>query len=238
MITLYVAGPHFGLPDPSPFCTKAEVLLKMSGVPYETKPARIGKAPKGKVPYFDDGGRLFSDSTFLRFHLEEKYGIEFDRHLTPMEKAAAWAFEKLAEDQVYWALLHARWMDKANFDRGPRAFFEGVPTPLRPLVIALVKRRVAANLQGHGFGRHTKAEIERLAVRALDAIATWLGDKPWLMGDAPCGADASVWAMITGTLCPLFDTPVRDAAESHANLTAYRDRGLALWFPDFAARTP
>jgi hypothetical protein len=28
MITLYAFGPAFGLPDPSPFVTKAEVLLK------------------------------------------------------------------------------------------------------------------------------------------------------------------------------------------------------------------
>jgi|GEM_PF-5415914 len=32
MITLYSFGPAFGLPDPSPFVMKAEVLLKMSGL--------------------------------------------------------------------------------------------------------------------------------------------------------------------------------------------------------------
>ena len=31
MITLYTFGPKFGLPDPSPFCMKALVLLKMAG---------------------------------------------------------------------------------------------------------------------------------------------------------------------------------------------------------------
>ena len=34
MITLYTFGPAFGLPDPSPFVLKAEILLKMAGLPY------------------------------------------------------------------------------------------------------------------------------------------------------------------------------------------------------------
>src|SRR5436190_8140000 len=36
MITLYTFGPAFGLPDPSPFVTKVEVLLKMAGLAYGT----------------------------------------------------------------------------------------------------------------------------------------------------------------------------------------------------------
>ncbi|MCC7251717.1 glutathione S-transferase family protein [Hyphomicrobium sp.] len=235
MITLYLAGPKFGLPDASPFCTKADVLLKMSGVPYRTAQADFGKAPKRKIPYFDDDGHRFSDTTFLRFHLEEKHGVDFDKNLGAREKAGAWAFEKMAEDQVYWALLDARWTDKANFDKGPRAFFEAVPAPLRAVIVPVIRRSVARDLRGQGFGRHTKDEIKRLTVRALDAISTQIGDRPWLMGDAPCGADASVWAMLTGLLCPHFETPIRTAAERYANLTAYRDRGLALWYPDLAA---
>jgi hypothetical protein len=36
MITLYTFGPYFGLPDPSPFVLKAEILLKMAelGLPH------------------------------------------------------------------------------------------------------------------------------------------------------------------------------------------------------------
>ena len=34
MITLYTFGPYFGLPDASPFVTKAMLLLKFAGLPY------------------------------------------------------------------------------------------------------------------------------------------------------------------------------------------------------------
>lgn len=236
MITLYVAGPNFGLPDPSPFVSKAEVLLKMSGLPYRTEPANFSKAPKHKIPYFEDGGKLFGDSTFLRLHFETAHGIDFDRGLSAAERGAAWAFEKMCEDHLYWALVHARWIDATNFDKGPRVFFNAVPAPMRPFVLAMVKRSVKRHLWGQGFGRHTKAEIEQLAIRDLDAIAAFLGEKPWLMGAEPCGADASVWAMVTGMLCPHFETPVRAAGEKHTNLVAYRDRGLAQWFPEYAKK--
>ena len=119
MITLYSFGPGFGLPDPSPFVTKAEVLLKMAELPYRSDTTGFKKAPKGKLPYIDDGGEIISDSTFIRWHLERKYNIDFDRGLSAEQRSIAWAFEKMMEDHLYWAVVHARWMDDLNFARGP-----------------------------------------------------------------------------------------------------------------------
>lgn len=50
MIALYTFGPGFGLPDPSPFVMKAEVLLKMAKLPYRTDTTGFAKAPKGQAP--------------------------------------------------------------------------------------------------------------------------------------------------------------------------------------------
>ena len=232
MITLYTFGPRLGLPDASPFCVKAEVLLKMSGLPYRSEHNALGKAPKGKLPFIDDGGTIIADSTFIRWHLEQVHGIDFDAGLTAEQKAAAWAFEKLCEDNLYWGTVHARWMIDANFDKGPRQFFDFAPALIRPLIIAKVRRDVRRNLRGQGFGRHSGADIDRLVIHGYDAIANYLGPKPFLMGDTPCSADATVWAWVGGGLCPVFETPVRRAIERHANLVAYRDRGLARWFPE------
>ena len=43
MPILYVFGAAFGLPDPSPFVTKAHILLKMTGLSYKTAPADFKK---------------------------------------------------------------------------------------------------------------------------------------------------------------------------------------------------
>jgi glutathione S-transferase len=238
VITLYTFGPAFGLPDPSPFVTKAEVLIKMPGLPYRTHTKGFRKAPKGKLPYIDDDGTIIADSTFIRMHLERKYRIDFDQGLAPADRGVAWAFEKTCEDHLYWAVLHSRWMDAANFDRGPRRFFDRVPAPLRPLVIGMVRRQVRRNLWGHGLGRHSSAEIAALGERAINSIADFLGDKPYLMGTNPCGADATVFAFIAGCLVARFKGPVQTATEKRSNLIAYRDRVMQRYFPDFGkART-
>lgn len=235
MLTLYTSGPRFGLPDASPFVTKVHVLLKMAGLAYDTKPANFAKAPKGKIPYLDDDGQIIADSTFIRWHLEEKHGAEFDIRLSQSQKAVAWAVEKMVEDHLYFAVVDARWTDDAAFDKGPRSFFDSVPAPLRPILMAYVRRQVRKSLRGHGMGRHARAEIVRLAAKDFEAIADILGDKPWLMGGEPCGADASVWAVVTGALCPFFESEVGRVGASHPNLVAYRDRGMQRWFADLQA---
>lgn len=234
MITLYAFGPHFGLPDPSPFVTKADLLLKMSGMPYQTNLKGFRKAPKGKLPYIKDTGELVADSTFIRRHLERKYRIDFDRGLSAEQKAIAWAFEKMAEDNLYWATVDARWNVDANFDKGPRVFFKRVPPPLRSLVVAMIRRQVRKALHAQGMGRHTRAEIEALAAHGIDAIATYLGQKSFFMGAEPTGVDATVFAFAAGVLCPQFDTPLRTAAERHDNLRRYVGRMTARYYPDRA----
>ncbi|MBS0244877.1 MAG: glutathione S-transferase N-terminal domain-containing protein, partial [Proteobacteria bacterium] len=66
MITLHTFGPGLGLPDPSPFVVKADVLLKMSGLPYRKVISDSRKAPKGKLPYIDDDGTKVADTTLIR----------------------------------------------------------------------------------------------------------------------------------------------------------------------------
>src|SRR5262245_4970298 len=232
MITLYSFGPGFGLPDPSPFVTKAEVLLKMAKLPYRADTEGFKKAPKGKLPYIDDDGERIADSTFIRWHIEKKYQFDFDRGLESGARAIAWAFEKMVEDNLYWALLDARWTDDANFNKGPAQFFDKVPMLARPIVIAMVRRQIRKGLNTQGLGRHSNAEIVAIGTRSIDAIAEHLGQKPYFMGPELSGVDAAMFAFIAGALCPSFDTPLRTAAERHANLRSYVGRMTARFYPE------
>ena len=234
MITLYTFGPHFGLPDASPFVMKAEMLLKLSGLPYETNTRGFGKAPKGKLPYIRDGETVVADSTLIRLYLEQKYNIDFDRALSTRERGFAWSIDKMLEDHLYWVLVYWRWLNDANFEKGPKAFFKRAPAPLRPIITAAVRRSIRRTLHGHGIGRHSEAEMTTMASRAIDALSQILGENRYFLGAQPCGADATAFAWLAGCLVPVFDSPVRDKMEGAANLVAYRDRMMQEFYPAFA----
>lgn len=231
MIKLYSFGPRFGLPDASPFVLKTMALLKFAGLRYVEDHGGPFRAPKGKLPYIDDDGAIVADSTFIRFYLEKKYGVDFDAGLSPEQRAAGWAIEKMLEEHYYWLLLQARWIDDGNFERGPAQFFSGAPAPVRPLAKALIRRKVAWAIQAQGIGRHSQDELAELGRRDIEALSVLLGDKPYLFGEAPSAADATAFAMVAQTLVSELVSPLREAVAGKPNLLAYRDRLLAAYFP-------
>ena len=131
MIVLYGFGAGFGLPEISPFVTKTEVQLKMAGLAYRKEKAKPPASPKGQLPYLVDEAETIADSTFIRAHLEAKYGFDFDAPLSLQARAQAWAFERMIEHHIYWALIGARWVDGDNFAKGPAHFFDSAPLHLR-----------------------------------------------------------------------------------------------------------
>ncbi len=231
MITLHVFGPAMGLPDASPFVMKAMALLRIAGFDYRTRRDAPFKAPKGKLPFIDDDGEKIADSTFIRFHIEKKYDFDYDFGLTPEQKAKGWALEKLCEDHLYWLLIIDRWLDDENFARGPAHFFDTAPAPLRPFLRRMVRGNIRKAAYFQGLYRHNAEERRELARRGVAACAALLGDKPFLFGDEPRGADATLGALVMCGLCPLSSGALRDAMQEAPNLVAYAQRIEARFFP-------
>jgi len=211
------------------------VLLRLAGLSCrEVRSVPFG-APKSLLPWIEDEGVKVADSTLIRFHLEKKYGIDFDATLTREQKAIAWSVEKMCEEHLYFAMLEARWLDRAIFDSGiGRYAFGEVPRPLRPFVKRLLIRMNRRRLIGHGLGRHSRTEIDGLAAKDIDALADLLGDKPFLMGDQPAGVDAAVYGMVTAILTPPLDIALRRRMAEKPNLVAYRDRLTRQFFPELS----
>ena len=236
MIILYGFGAGFGLPEISPFVTKTEVQLKMAGLAFRKERAVPPASPKGQLPFIEDDGEAIADSTFIRAHLERKYGFDFDAGLEPARRAQAFAFERMIEHHLYWALVGARWVDPENFAKGPAHFFDGAPEHQREKLREDAQFRVAENYLLSGLGRHAPDDDVELAVRSLTALSVQLSDKPYLMGPAPCGADATAFGVLAGILTPFFSSKLRDRAAGFQNLAAYVDRMMQRYYPDFAWR--
>jgi len=234
MIILYGFGTGFGLPEISPFVTKSEVQLKMAGLAYRKERAMPPASPKGQLPFIEDEGVAVADSTFIRAHIERKYGFDFDHGLDRTARAQAWAFERMIEHHLYWALVGARWVDPENFAKGPAHFFDGAPEHRREKLREDAQFRVAENYLLSGLGRHAPDDDVELASRSLLALSVQLGDKRYLMGERPCGTDATAFGALSGILTPFFSSRLRERAEEFSNLTAYVDRMMGQYYPEFA----
>ncbi|MDE1148887.1 MAG: glutathione S-transferase family protein [Azospirillaceae bacterium] len=232
-ITLFGGGSLFGLPDASPFAIKAEVQLKMAGLPYVKAQAMPDQGPKGQLPFIDDDGQRVGDTTFIRAHLEGTYGIDLDAGLTPEQRAQSWALERLLENQLYWCVVYGRWLIPENFAKGPAQFFDRVPEAARDGVRQAARDRVAQNVRAAGPARHTAAEVAALCDRSLSALSLLLGDRPYFMGDKASAVDATALGVLAGLLTPFFDSGVRRQALGYPNLLAYTDRLMAEFYPDF-----
>lgn len=237
MITLYVGGAQFGLPEVSPYCTKAEVQLQMAGLAYRKERAMPDTSPKGQLPYIDDDGERVADSTFIRAHIERKYGVDLDAGLDVRERAEAWAIERMIENHFGWACGYFRWMLPENFAKGPAHWFDEAPEAVRDQLRRDLQGRVAANLRAVGILRHAPDEIVWLGEKSLAALSTLLGDKPHLMGARPAGVDAIAFGVLAGLLTPFFDSELRRHAEGYPNLVAYADRLMQRYYPEHPWRT-
>jgi len=224
MIVLHTFGPGAGLRDFSPFVVKAMLLLKFAGLDYREQTADVRKTPKHKLPVIVDDGQTVPDSTFIRFHIEQKHGFDFDSGLTAEQKAIAWAAEKMLENHTYWTLFYEHWAIESNFLKGPAKFFDVLPALVRPFVKSMIRKSIAKDMYSAGMGRHSYDEMIQLVSRDIDSIAALMGDKPFFMGGKPCGADATVFAFMQSALCPLFESRIGGRIRTHANIVAYVER--------------
>lgn len=230
MLILHGFGPAFGLPDVSPFVVKAQLLLKMSGLEFEMRYSGLKGAPNGKLPWLEDGEQIVADSTRIRWHLEQQHGVNFSGGYDAQALAVALAVEKMLEDHCYWLGVYARWVDDSNFSNATVKLFKKVPPVMRGAVSWMVRRRFIAALHAQGISRLSDADRARLAQELMQSVALILADKPYLLGETPCGADATVFAFVATALSPHFTSSLRDAAEAQPNFVAYVARLRGQYF--------
>jgi len=231
MIKLHQFAPAFGLPNASPFCMKLENYLRMTGLPYTlVNSGDVLKAPKRKLPYIDDDGTIVSDTSFIIDYLKSKYGDPLDAALSPRDRAIATAFQRLLEENLYWAVVQTRWVQDDGWALTKSAFFDALPVPLRWIVPPLARRGILSEMRGQGMGRHSAEEIHAIGCRDLTALADFLADKPYMLGEQPSSLDASGYAFLANLLWAPVDSPIRRHALARPELEAYCQRMKARYY--------
>jgi glutathione S-transferase len=217
---------------------KLETWLRMMEIPHVVASPDFRLAPKGKIPYIEDEGVLIGDSAFIIEHLVATRGQDPDAWLSRQERAVSLAFQRMLEDNLYWVMIQMRYREEPAWSVYREVLAEvqdTAPPEARPGIAKYICDTVMAQMQGHGMGRHTAAEIARIGMADLTAISDQLGDKPYFMGDRPSTVDASVYAHVASVIEPPLDSPIREHGRSLTNLVDYCARMRARYFAELPA---
>lgn len=228
MITLYTFAEGFGQFSYSPFCTKAAWLLNLAEVPWERKNMNDPrKMPLGKLPAIGlQDGTIIPDSDNIRAYLEEQ-GFDFDAGLSLRDKASSRAFIRMAEEHIYFHQVMDRWGDDANWAVIRQEYFGFLPALLRGIITSKLRKDLMQTMHGMGLGRLTAAQrLERIEPD-LAAISAQLGERPFLFGETPTAADATVGAMIGAITASPVPTPLSRRVSGDSILSAYGTRCAA-----------
>ncbi len=236
-ITLFQYKPLSGLPSASPFCVKLETYLRMAEIEHTVSILKGRSAsPTGKAPYIEEDGRLLTDSGLIINYLEQTKGHPVDGRLTLAERAESLALQRLLEEHLYWVIVYMRWVDpgtRADW-RPYLADLIGAPKVLIPLIARQTERGLMKALRTQGIGLHTPDVIWRIGVSDVQALAHWLGNRPWGFGETPTVFDACLYAFVGTIIRTPWNNPLKAATLKHGNLVSHFDRMVARYFPDFA----
>jgi glutathione S-transferase len=204
----------------------------MAEIPYAIALGDPRAAPKGKVPWVEDDGRVIGDSALIIEHLKQTRGDPLDGRLTSREQALGHAIRKLVEESLYFISSWSKWAEDDGFAIYSAELFAGMPEEQLQYVPDMVRKRALDKLAAQGIGRHTREEIHAMGLEDVDAFAELLGDGPFLFGDEPTSFDASAFGVIGNLKDGPFPSPVRDRIRETANLAGYIDRIRQQYFAD------
>jgi glutathione S-transferase len=231
VIDLYQLDGAWGSSSISPFCIKAETYLRMSGTPFTTKFGDPRKGPRKKVPWIDDEGTVVSDSQLIIEHVCQKYGDKLDTTLSDAEKHRAHALRRMLEESTYWTQVWLRWGDDAGWELYLPVLRKMAPPVIGGPILAMIRRQMLKQLYLQGTGRRSTDEMFRAAIADYRAVASELGDKPYMFGDSPSSLDATVYAFLSSLLDFPTTGPLKEVVQS-TPLAAYhkriRDRFFAV----------
>jgi glutathione S-transferase len=130
----------------------------------------------------------------------------------------------MMEEHLYWAVGYYVYMQDdiwANYK--PIAF--GICSPEEyEIVTSQIRENVRQALHAQGMGRHSRSEICELGNADTSALADYLGDKRYFMGDDPTSLDATAYAFLAPLIYAGYESPLNSHARSFANLRSYCER--------------
>ncbi len=232
-IVLYGVPGAWSLPSLSPFVLKLDAWLRLAGTPYTVRRGNPRKAPRGKVPYARIDGVVLSDSQEILEHLAARLGDPVDGHLDAAGRARGHLVRRMLEEGTMWAIVRDRWIEEPGWSVYAPVFGQMFPSLLRPLLLWFVRNRtVRPMLHAQGTGRLPVEVMVANVASDLRAVATLLGDAPFLGGERPCTADVTLLAVSWSLEAVPTDTALRRVWSGEPAIVAHLQRMRARLYPE------
>lgn len=234
MIKLHSFGPAYGLIDASPFVTKVNLFMTVHKIPFESVNdlSKLAKAPKQKFPYIEDSDKVIADSTFIIEYLSKKYDIDMDSWLSDEQRATAYLIGKSLEENLYWCLVHSRWVNDDTWPTIREHFFASMPFPLNKIIPFVARRGTIKRLKGHGMGLHSNQEILQIAKKSFVSLSKLLGGKPFFFGEKISSLDIIAFAQLSAFTLASLDNPINRTSHEQQNLLQFTTRIQYFYFPN------
>jgi Glutathione S-transferase, C-terminal domain len=145
------------------------------------------------------------------------------------------ALRRMIEESLYWsAIIHARWQTDTNFAayRPSLSAMVDLPIEQREQVVNQFRQQILLEFYEHGIGRHSAHEIYELAKTDLGALADYLGDQPYFLGEQPTALDAAAYGSLVHIIQVPFQGPAKEYARSQRNLVTYCRRMQERYYPE------
>jgi glutathione S-transferase len=231
MIKVFQFPRMFAIPNLSPFCCKMETWLRIAGIEYEVVDTpNPRKAPKGKLPFIEDGGERIADTSIIIEHLKASRGVDPDAALDETQRATALLVQRTLEEHYAFVLAYTHLFRDEGFEH-TRTRFDVVPAFVRPLVIRRVRGKVKDILWQQGLLRNPHEHIVEAAIRDWRAVLEVMRE-PFFFGETPTSIDATVFGTLASSILTPIDTPIRAFLMTQPKAVAYAERMRARFFPE------
>ena len=226
MYTLHKYPECWGQLSLSPFCSKVEVFLKLSHIPYKVKIVNNPKkAPKRKYPVLEDAhGNIIPDSSIIMDYLFQNHALEDLKITHPKTKAHAIAFKAMIEDSLYFCMLYMRWVNPEGWEIMKTVFEEKMPLPLKKVIPPLIRSSVLKAAEMQGIGRFTLDEVYDRALPQVDAIAEYMNGKDFFAGKSVSYMDAILFPFLEGIDKTPIENHIQKRLHQHTHLKEYQGR--------------
>ena len=132
---------------------------------------------------------------------------------------------------MYFALVVNRWVVDDHWLVTREELFSDIPKLVRNFVTGRIRKSVVAGAYWQGMARFSEQERADRVAKYCESVAAVLGGKPFLFGDTPSAADASVVPMLREAACFPVANKMSQVMLENATLMAYVQRGREAMYP-------